>query len=291
MFHMKQISINQLDVSRETEIMEDIKAVSGYQQILRNIQGWMKMPDLEPTIRKLELLGNLYCQIGIPRGILGPNEAKSIYSRHIFDCLSIGDWLAQFPIKLKIMDMGTGGGLPGIPLSIVFPENQYHLWDSQRKRIDFVTEIYGKLNQIHPLDKLNTLSCNAYPLHCRIEEQATKSDWQEQFDIVVCRAFLPPGVAAELAYPFIKAGGYFVLMGGSKFLDFETVYRQKCAILGYSEIHNAKPAFPDLKNANVLVMAQKTHSQKIKRLRKLTDISLEWSNAVANGYFSNKKIW
>ncbi|MDZ4203705.1 MAG: 16S rRNA (guanine(527)-N(7))-methyltransferase RsmG [Bacteroidales bacterium] len=102
--------------------------------------------------------------------LISRKDMVHFYERHVLHSLSIASFI-RFPDGSLVMDAGTGGGFPGIPLAILFPEVQFHLVDSVAKKINAVGEIYTALG-------LNNVSheCN------RIENV------KQQFDYIVSRA-------------------------------------------------------------------------------------------------------
>ena len=100
---------------------------------------------------------------------------------------------------IKICDIGTGAGFPGIPLAIVYPQVKFTLVDSLRKRIDYINEEAEKLG----LD-------NVRGIHSRTEDLAHDDIYREQYDILVSRAVANLSTLAEYALPFVKKGGVFI---------------------------------------------------------------------------------
>ena len=99
-------------------------------------------------------------------------EPEDIILKHFVDSLTI---LKYFGKENKIVDVGTGAGFPGIPLSILDDENNYLLLDSLNKRINFLNEVIDK-------DELN----NIKTIHSRVEEFGQNRNYREKFDIAIC---------------------------------------------------------------------------------------------------------
>ena len=106
----------------------------------------------------------------------------------------------------KIIDVGTGAGFPGVPLAIVFPEKQFVLMDSLKKRLNVVDELCKKLG-------INNVTI----LHGRAEDLARDKKHREKYDLCVARAVANTAVLAEYALPFIKVGGSLLAYKGSDF--------------------------------------------------------------------------
>lgn len=105
--------------------------------------------------------------------VISRKDMEYFYIRHVLHSLSIGKFLT-FEKGSKILDVGTGGGFPGVPLAILFPEVKFHLVDSIEKKIKVINAVKDKLQ----LD-------NIISHHQRIEDVSIKVDF------VVCRAVAP----------------------------------------------------------------------------------------------------
>ncbi|HET8809034.1 MAG TPA: 16S rRNA (guanine(527)-N(7))-methyltransferase RsmG [Flavobacteriaceae bacterium] len=125
------------------------------------------------TLKQLEQfskLKELYKDWNAKINVVSRKDVDEIYVRHVLHSLGIAKVQTFLP-RAKILDVGTGGGFPGIPLAILFPETQFHLVDSIGKKIKVVNEVKEGLG----LENVKTSNC-------RVEEI------DEKFDFIVSRA-------------------------------------------------------------------------------------------------------
>ena len=122
--------------------------------------------------------------------------------KHFADSLSALPFLPQTP-GARVLDLGTGGGFPGIPLLIARPDLRLTLMDSTRKKLVFVEEA------------LQILGLSASVRHARAEEAGQDSALRAQFDFCVSRAVAELRVLAEYCLPFVAVGGHFLAMKGA----------------------------------------------------------------------------
>ena len=128
-------------------------------------------PDLSPTqISQFEQLDDLYKDWNAKINVVSRKDIDELYLRHVLHSLGIAK-VVSFQKEAEILDVGTGGGFPGIPLAILFPESKFHLVDSTGKKIKVVKEVAIALNLQ-----------NVEASHLRAEEVAG------QFDFIVSRA-------------------------------------------------------------------------------------------------------
>lgn len=104
-----------------------------------------QFPDLnEKQITQLSSLKNIYEKWNSKINVISRKDIENIYIRHILHSLSIAKFI-KFKRDATILDLGTGGGFPGIPLAIIFPDSNFILVDSIRKKIAVVDEVVKEL--------------------------------------------------------------------------------------------------------------------------------------------------
>ncbi len=102
-------------------------------------------PDLtESQISQFSQLGALYAEWNAQINVISRKDIDELYLRHVLHSLGIAK-VISFQKEAKILDVGTGGGFPGIPLAILFPEAQFHLVDATGKKIKVVKQIAAAL--------------------------------------------------------------------------------------------------------------------------------------------------
>lgn len=125
-------------------------------------------------------------------------EWEQVQRRHFLDSLSLSAVIETYNLEeCRFVDVGSGAGLPGIPVRIAFPGMTGTLLDATSKKVRFLEHVIDTL----PLSDLEAR-------HGRAEELARLPELREQFDLVVSRAVAPMSVLAELTLPFCRPGGY-----------------------------------------------------------------------------------
>lgn len=102
----------------------------------------------------------------------------------------------------RLIDVGSGAGLPGIPLAIMRPDIRVVLLDSLQKRVKFLNEV------------IQALGLNAEAVHARAEDAAHLPEYRERFELVTARAVASLPQLLELTLPFVRVGGHLIAYKG-----------------------------------------------------------------------------
>ena len=136
---------------------------------------------------------------GSTRGFIGPREVPRLWERHLINCAVIGDVMDE---GATVVDVGSGAGLPGIPLAIARPDLRITLIEPLLKRSVFLQEVVDKL----ALD-------NVTVIRGRAEEGPIKKAVAGA-NIVTSRAVAPLGKLAKWSLPLVRRGGEMIAMKG-----------------------------------------------------------------------------
>ena len=139
-------------------------------------------------------------------------QARDFWCKHFLDSIAIIRFL-NFS-KKKILDFGTGGGLPGIPLKIIFPDAFLYLLDSRQKKIESIRDI---------IKKLDLKRC--FTIVSRLED--LPDNWANTFDIIVCRAIKILPEYKKVMFQLLKDGGRIYLYKSKKLNDVKQFGKYK----------------------------------------------------------------
>ena len=154
-------------------------------------------PALSPIqIEQFKSLGELYAYWNQRINVISRKDMESFYQNHVLHSLGIAKVL-DFQPASKVLDLGTGGGFPGIPLAILLPRVEFHLVDSIGKKIKVVQEV------IDTLDLANA-SC----------EQVRAEQLTRCHDFVTCRAVTKLKTLLQWSRPLLAPGGQLLCLKG-----------------------------------------------------------------------------
>lgn len=185
MFHVKHYSKNRFGKGKE---MKSLFA-------LYNIE--ISEQQIELFYKYYELL----IQWNKKMNLTAITDYNEVLKKHFLDsCLILQVYSKDLFFEKKIIDVGTGAGFPGIPLSILLPDTKFTLLDSLSKRIDFLCKVIEDL-QLY----------NVKVFHGRAEDFGRDKSFREQYDFCVSRAVASLSLLLEYCSPFIKTDGKLLL--------------------------------------------------------------------------------
>jgi len=174
----------------------------GKDEFIKNL----KEIDIELSDSQIEAFDEYY-RILVERNevmnLTAITDYDEVLTKHYVDSLAINKAINEasnwnLNQKIKVIDIGTGAGFPGIPLKIVFDNLDVVLLDSLNKKVNFLNEV---------IDKLRLSNIRA--IHGRAEDYAKEINYRESFDLCVSRAVSNLATLSEYCLPYVKVGGAF----------------------------------------------------------------------------------
>jgi 16S rRNA (guanine527-N7)-methyltransferase len=140
----------------------------------------------------------LLAAVGVERGLIGPREVDRLWDRHILNSAAIA---SAIPEGARVVDLGSGAGLPGVPLIIARPDLRVTLLEPMARRVAWLTEV------------VDTLALSASVVRGRAEEPAIKQQLAGA-DVVIARAVAPLAKLWAWSVPLLRRGGQLVALKG-----------------------------------------------------------------------------
>jgi 16S rRNA (guanine527-N7)-methyltransferase len=137
---------------------------------------------------------------GIERGLLGPREVPRLWERHLLNSVALAPLLRDGE---RVVDVGSGAGLPGIPLALARPECSFVLVEPLARRAAFLTEVVDDLR----------LAPQVSVVRARAEDLARSA---ERYDVAVARAVAPLARLAAWCLPLLRVGGRLLAVKGER---------------------------------------------------------------------------
>ena len=146
---------------------------------------------------------------GIERGLIGPREADRLWERHLLNCAVIGELV---PTAARVLDVGSGAGLPGIPLAIARPDLQVELVEPMLRRTSWLEETVAALGMADTVVVTRGKAAVIGP---------------RQVDVVTARAVAPLERLLPMCMPFLRPGGVLLALKGEQAqAEVDAVHRQ-----------------------------------------------------------------
>ncbi|AFY40157.1 16S rRNA m(7)G-527 methyltransferase [[Leptolyngbya] sp. PCC 7376] len=160
----------------------------------------------QPEANQLNKLTDLYdgiCAGNQKLNLTRITTLEDFWEKHLWDSfVALNPIFSDLPNTGKLIDIGTGGGFPGLPLAIAYPEWQITLLDSTRKKIAFLNELS------------ETLALNTVGIADRAEAVGQNPAYRAQFDLVTIRAVAKAAICVEYTLPLLKIDGLAILYRG-----------------------------------------------------------------------------
>ena len=170
---------------------------------------------------------------------------EDVAVKHIIDSLTAYD-AALFDGARTLIDVGTGAGLPGIPLAVYAPYLTVTLLDALNKRVRFLTEVTAAMG-------LQNVRC----IHARAEEAARTAEHRAAYDIVVSRAVARLPVLLEYTLPFVRVGGTLLALKGRAYAEEQKEARRAAEVLGGDRITARPVHLPGLDDVRAILTVTK----------------------------------
>lgn len=164
-------------------------------------------------------------------------ELDEVITKHFLDSLALAEVypdICNLDKNVRVLDLGTGAGFPGIPLKIALPHLQVTLMDSLNKRVKFLQLVIDKLEL-----------CDIDAVHGRAEEAAKNPAYRESFDLCVSRAVANLSTLSEYCLPFVKVGGMCIPYKAAEIEEEVHTGKKAIAVLGGKLTTVKKIVLPD----------------------------------------------
>lgn len=172
-------------------------------------------------------------------------DEKDIYMKHFLDCVS-GDMF--FDENVSVVEIGSGGGFPSVPLKLLRDDLKFTLVESTGKKCEYLKAVVDKLN----------LSC-VQVVNARAEELGRDKKYREKFDVCTARAVARLNTLAEYCLPFVKLGGRFIAYKGNCAEEIEEA-KKALDILGGELERVEKYELPNGENRTLVVVRKVKHT-------------------------------
>jgi 16S rRNA (guanine527-N7)-methyltransferase len=194
-------------------------------------------PRLDAARAYAELLGSA----GVQRGLIGPRELERLWDRHLLNSAALGEVLGAGE---AVVDIGSGAGLPGVPLALARPDLRVTLVEPMLRRTEFLHEVVG------------ALGLDVAIVRGRAEEPAVRQDVGGA-DAVVSRAVAPLDRLSRWSIPLLRPDGRMLALKGARATDEVEQYRRVMRSVGATDVRVVRCGVSYLDPAATVVVARR----------------------------------
>lgn len=205
----------------------------------------------EEVLNKFEVYYNFLMERNKQFNLTAITEQSQVIVKHFVDSL-----LAEkiVPENGRLIDIGSGAGLPAVPLKIIRPSLNVVALDSVNKKVNFINEVADKLK----FDNIEAI-------HSRSEELAKEEGYRESFDVAVSRAVAKLNVLCEYALPFLKIGGVMIAYKSIGVNEELEEAKKAIAVLGGELAEVKQCSLEDMERSLVVIKKIKPTPAKFPR--------------------------
>ena len=219
--------------------------MTAFEEILAARAGEAGIPLTAEQIGQFSVYHEMLLDWNTRMNLTALTAPEDVAVKHIIDSLTAYD-VALFDGARTLIDVGTGAGLPGIPLAVYAPHLTVTLLDSLNKRVRFLTEVTAAMG-------LQNVRC----IHARAEEAARTAEHRAAYDIVVSRAVARLPVLLEYTLPFVRVGGTLLALKGRAYAEEQKEARRAAEVLGGGRITARPVHLPGLDDVRAILTVTK----------------------------------
>jgi 16S rRNA (guanine527-N7)-methyltransferase len=209
-----------------------------------------------PRVGLAERYAELLAGAGVERGVLGPHEAERIWDRHLLNSAAVAELLQPGE---QVVDIGSGAGLPGLPIAIARPDLRVVCVEAMLRRAGFLTEV------------VTELGLEVDVIRGRAEDPAVRERVGGS-DVVVSRAVAGLDKLARWSMPLLRPGGRMVAIKGERALEEVRQHRRVLTALGATDVRVMECGVNYLSPPATVVVARRgTRPAVVRRPRRRTD--------------------
>jgi 16S rRNA (guanine527-N7)-methyltransferase len=179
---------------------------------------------------------------GVVRGLIGPREVERLWDRHLLNCAAIGELIGDGE---RVVDVGSGAGLPGVPLALARPDLRITIVEPMLRRVDFVREVVG------------ALELDVAVVRGRAEEVSVRES-VGTVDVVACRAVAALDKLADWCLPMVRPGGFLLAIKGEQAEQEVERHRHVMMSLGAGTVRVMRCGGDYLDPPTTVVVAERT---------------------------------